>query len=249
MPTQWHATQPFHIARLHPHMDIQTILQTILTNPQLLAVWGTLVSVCLLILFRDLTHNNAALGTLMKYVWGFTVLYSGPFGLAVYWYTGRTQIKHDSIWRRSFRSVCHCYSGCGTGEIIGVTIAVGVLSLANLWVAALTFACAYTLGFALTVGPLLEDGVPLKTALLDAFYTDTASITVMEIVAISVDLWLAGDAGLTSTLFWTALIFSLSIGLFAAYPVNVLLIKYGVKDGMMNPQQMRDQDSTTHHPH
>lgn len=180
----------------------------------------------------------------MKYVWAFTVLYSGPFGLAVYWYSGRTQIKHDSIWRRSFRSVCHCYSGCGAGEILGVTVAVGVLALGNLGIATLTFTCAYLFGFALTVGPLLEDGMALKPALKDAFYADTASITSMEITAISVDLWLAEGAPLMSTLFWSALILSLSIGLFAAYPVNVLLIKYGVKEGMMNPQMMRKE--TTH---
>jgi hypothetical protein len=45
----------------------------------------------------------------MKFVWGFTVLYSGPVGLAVYWYSGRSQIRRDSLWRRGFRSVCHCY--------------------------------------------------------------------------------------------------------------------------------------------
>jgi hypothetical protein len=40
------------------------------------------------------------------------------------------------------------------------------------------------------------------------------------------------------TLFWSALVFSLSMGLIAAYPVNVLLIKWGVKEGMANPASM-----------
>ena len=39
-------------------------------------------------------------------------------------------------------------------------------------------------------------------------------------------------------LFWAALVFSLSLGVVAAYPVNVFLIEFGVKEGMMNPIDM-----------
>lgn len=219
-------------------MSLQTALQNALTNPLFLGVWGVLVFASLIVLIGDLLRNNEALGSLMKYVWIFTVLYSGPLGLAVYWYSGRTQISDDSLWRRGFRSVSHCYSGCGAGEVSGVVIALGLLSLGNLYVAAVTFALAYVFGYAMTVGPLVQEGVPFKEAVLDAFYAETPSITVMEIVAIGTDLWLAGEAGMTDVLFWAALVFSLSLGLLAAYPVNVLLIKFGVKEGMMNPAAM-----------
>ena len=57
----------------------------------------------------------------------------------------------------------------------------------------------------------------------------------MEVVAIGVDVWLAGEAGMGEVLFWAGLVFSLSVGLLAAYPVNVLLIRVGVKEGMGNP--------------
>ena len=166
------------------------------------------------------------------------MLYSGPIGLAGYWYSGRTQISHDSLWRRGFRSVSHCYSGCGAGEITGVVIALGLLSLGNLYVALATFALAYVFGYAMTMGPLMQEGVPLKEAFVDAFYSETASIAVMEIVAIGTDLWLAGEATMGDVLFWAALVFSLSIGLLAAYPVNVFLISRDVKEGMMNPADM-----------
>ena len=203
-----------------------------------LGVWSVLVALSLGVLVRDLRANNEALGSLMKYVWGFTVLYSGPIGLAGYWYSGRTQISHDSLWRRGFRSVSHCYSGCGAGEITGVVIALGLLSLGNLYVALATFALAYVFGYAMTMGPLMQEGVPLKEAFVDAFYSETASIAVMEIVAIGTDLWLAGEATMGDVLFWAALVFSLSIGLLAAYPVNVFLISRDVKEGMMNPADM-----------
>lgn len=177
---------------------------------------------------------------LMKYVWGFTVLYSGVIGLLVYFYSGRKEISHDSLWRRGFRSTAHCYSGCGAGEIAGVFIAAGLLALGNWWVAGITFTLAYIFGFGMTVGPLVQGGEPVRTALKDAFYSETASITVMEITAIGVDLWLARRTTTTDLLFWSSLVFSLSVGLIAAYPVNVLLIHLGVKEGMHNPKMVRE---------
>lgn len=217
---------------------IEKIITDILTDPAFLWAWGALVAVSLVILIRDMARENPEIAGLMKWVWGFTVVYSGPFGLAIYFYSGRKQIARDSLWRRAFRSVAHCYSGCGAGEIAGIVITVGILSLSTWWVAVVTFTLAYVAGFALTVGPLMQEGVAFKQAMWDAFYSETASITVMEIVAIGVDLYLAGDAGMGDRLFWSSLVFSLTCGLVAAYPVNVLLIRLGVKEGMHDPREM-----------
>jgi hypothetical protein len=195
---------------------------------------GLLVATSLGILFRDVRANNSMLGTLMKFVWGFTVLYSGHVGLAVYWYSGRSQIPRNSLWRREFRSGCHCYSGCGAGEVTGLSVALGLLMLARLGIAAVTFAFAYVFGCALTVGPPL---VSFSRAMWDAFQAETPGITVMEVVAIGIDLWLAGEADLTDVLFWSALVVSLWIGLVPAHPVNVLLSRLGVKEGVMNPPE------------
>lgn len=219
-------------------MSLVETLRAVLTTPLVLGTWALLMLGSLAVLVWDLWTNNEPISGLMKAVWIFTVLYSGPLGLAVYWYSGRTQIDHDSLWRKGFRSVCHCYSGCGAGEITGIFIALGILALGNLYVALATFALAYVFGYAMTVGPLMQEGVPLTEALVDAFYSETASIFVMEVVAIGTDLWLAGEATMGDVLFWSALMFSLSVGLLAAYPVNVLLIRFGVKEGMMNPARM-----------
>ena len=214
---------------------IETIRDAV-SGPAFLTGWAVLMVPCLAVVLRDMATRNTHLMPLMKVVWFFTVLYSGPLGLAVYWLTGRKEIRRDSIWRRSFRSVAHCYAGCGMGEIAGVIIAAGILALGTWWVAAITFALAYAAGYALTVGPLMQEGVPLGTALRDAFLAETPSITVMEVVAIGADILLAGGAHMGEALFWSGLIVSLSLGLFAAYPVNVLLIHYGVKEGMMDPR-------------
>lgn len=212
-------------------------LTALLSSPLFLAAWAALMLPSLAILVADLRRNNAHLMTLMKLVWALTVLYSGPLGLLIYWSTGRKEIADDSTARRAFRSVAHCYSGCGMGEIVGVVIAVGLLSLGNLWTAAITFVLAYVAGYALTVGPLMQEGVAFPSAMRDAFLSETPSIAVMEIVAIGVDLTLAGQAGMGDALFWSSLIVSLTCGLVAAYPVNYLLIRHGVKEGMMDPRE------------
>ncbi len=226
--------------------QLQELLQVILTNPWFLAVWIVLVLIALGILIYDLRQYNPGIMPLMKAVWFLTVLYSGPVGLAIYYYSGRKQIRRDSLWRRGFRSTSHCYSGCGAGEVTGIVIAAGLLSLSTWWVAGITFLLAYMAGYAMTVGPLMQQGVGLRQALWDAFYSETASITVMEIVAIGTDIWLAGAATMGEPLFWSSLAFSLTMGLIAAYPVNLLLVKFGVKEGMHNPKHRAQHDHSQH---
>jgi hypothetical protein len=166
------------------------------------------------------------------------VLYSAVLGLAVYWYSGRSQIPDDSFWRRGMRSTAHCYSGCGVGEVLGVTLAAGILLLNTLGVAATTFAFAYTFGLAFTVGPLLQEGVGLREALSDAVYSESGSIVAMETVAIGSDIYLAGEATMGEPVFWASLAVSLSLGFLAAYPINLGLLRLGVKEGMGDPSEM-----------
>jgi hypothetical protein len=217
---------------------VREVLVPILSNPVVLAVWAVIVALSLGVLWWDLRERNRVIGSLMKFVWTLTVAYSGPLGLTVYWYTGRTQIEGDSLWKRGFRSTSHCYSGCGAGEIVGITLVQGLLGLSVVAVAGVTFAFAYLFGFALTVGPLMQDGVGFGEALKDALWSETPSITLMEVAAIGTDLLLASQATMGEPLFWMALAFSLSIGFLVAWPVNVGLVNIGVKEGMSDPSEM-----------
>jgi hypothetical protein len=210
-----------------------------------MGVWALLVVASVGTLWWDIRNNNQALPSMMKGVWSLVVLYSGPFGLAIYWYSGRTQISNDSLWRRGCRSTAHCYSGCGAGEVLGFALLAGLLALqSTLLVATGTFALAYTFGYALTVGPLMQEGVGFGEAMLDALYSETPSITVMEIVAIGTDLLIASQAHISDLLFWGALIFSLSVGFIAAFPINATLVYFGVKEGMKNPAEMGQNQSS-----
>ncbi|WP_435118570.1 DUF4396 domain-containing protein [Halolamina sp. C58] len=218
-------------------MSLQQAFHELVTLELVLA-WFAVSLVSVGILWIDLRRNNEALPSMMKLVWTLTVLYSAVLGLAVYWYSGRTQIPEDSFWRRGMRSTAHCYSGCGVGEVLGITLAAGILLLSTLGVAATTFAFAYTFGLAFTVGPLLQEGVGLREALSDAVYSESGSIVAMETVAIGSDIYLAGEATMGEPVFWASLAVSLSLGFLAAYPINLGLLRLGVKEGMGDPSEM-----------
>ena len=98
---------------------------------------------------------------------------------------------------------------------------------------------AYLFGYALTVGPLMQEGVGFGEAMLAALHSETPSITIMEIAAIGTDLLIASQAHISDLLFWGALAFSLSVGFVFAFPVNAVLVHFDVKEGMKNPAEMR----------
>ena len=229
----------------HALAPARSVIKPILASWWTLGIWATLNLASVGVLWWDLREHNQNLPSMMKLVWTLVVAYSGPVGLAVYWYSGRTQMDDDSLWKQGFRSTSHCYPGCGLGEVIGITAATIILSFSTFWVVVTTFALAYLFGFGLTVAPLMQEGVGFGEAITDALWSETPSITVMEIAAIGTDLLLAGGTRWTEPLFWTALFFSLTIGFVFAYPVNALLIEFGVKEGMGNPAKMDGSGSVS----
>ena len=96
----------------------------------------------------------------------------------------------------------------------------------NLASIVLSIALAFLFGYSLTLGPVLRAGVPFRRALPVAFASDTASITVMEIVDNAFILLVPGAiaAGLGDALFWWSLGTSLVIAFVFALPVNRWLI-------------------------
>jgi uncharacterized membrane protein YbjE (DUF340 family) len=137
---------------------------------------------------------------------------------------------HDSqsLNRAAFSATTHCLTGCAIGEVLGMILATwwGWGSVASI---VLAIVLAFFFGYSLTLGPVLRAGVPLRRALPIAFASDTASITVMEIVDNAFILIVPGaiDAGLGESLFWWSLGVSLVIAFAFALPVNRWLIGRG----------------------
>jgi len=107
--------------------------------------------------------------------------------------------------------------------VIGTALAWG-----NAATIALSIVLAFFFGYALTLASVMK-AVSFGTALKLALASDTASITVMEIVDNAIVLVIPGamDAGLDSLLFWGSLVLSLAVAAVAAFPVNRWLIARG----------------------
>jgi hypothetical protein len=119
-------------------------------------------------------------------------------------------------------------TGCAIGEVLGMVIATA-LGWGNLASIALAVALAFLFGYALTLGPVLRADVPLRRALPLAFASDTASITVMEMVDNAFILIVPGamEAGIGDGLFWWSLGVGFLIAFVFALPLNRWLIGRG----------------------
>src|ERR687896_922852 len=86
-----------------------------------------------------------------------------------------------SLSRTAWSATLHCLTGCAIGEVLGMVIGTA-LGWGNAATIGLAVVLAFLFGYALTMLPLLRHGLPLRSAVGLAFASDTASITIMEIV-------------------------------------------------------------------
>ena len=133
-----------------------------------------------------------------------------------------------SLNRLAFSATLHCLTGCAIGEVLGMVVGTA-LGLSDLATIALAVALAYVFGFALTSVPLLRSGLTPRQVVPLALASDTASITIMEIVDNAIMLLIPGAmaATLGEPRFWLSLAFALAVAGVAAYPVNRWLIARG----------------------
>ena len=133
-----------------------------------------------------------------------------------------------SLNRLAAQATTHCLIGCAIGEVLGLVVSTQ-LGWSNAASIAISIVLAYIFGFALTIRPLLRSGMAIAAALGIALAADSLSITVMEIVDNATVLLVPGamDASLADALFWGALVTSLILAWFAAFPVNRWLISRG----------------------
>ncbi len=130
--------------------------------------------------------------------------------------------------RLAFSATVHCLTGCAIGEVLGMVIGTA-LGWGNGATIALAVGLAFLFGYGLTMLPLLRSGMAFGTAIGLALASDTASITIMEVVDNAIMLVIPGamDAPLSSPLFWGSLTVALVIAGAFAFPVNRWLIARG----------------------
>jgi hypothetical protein len=134
----------------------------------------------------------------------------------------------SSLNRLAFSATVHCLTGCAIGEVLGMVLATwwGWGDFASI---ALAVVLAFFFGYTLTSLPLLRSGMGVRQVAPLAFASDTASITVMEIVDNLFILLLPGAiaAELDDPLFWWSLTVALLIAGVVAFPLNRWLIRRG----------------------
>ncbi len=134
----------------------------------------------------------------------------------------------ESLTRTAVRATLHCLTGCAIGEVLGMVIATA-LAWGNAASIALSVVLAFLFGYALTIGPMLRAGIPVRQAAGLTVAADTVSIATMEVVDNAFILVVPGAmaAGLSDGLFWWSLILSLAIAFVVTVPVNRMLIARG----------------------
>ncbi len=136
--------------------------------------------------------------------------------------------QKSSLNRLAFSATWHCLTGCAIGEVLGMVVGTA-LGWGNAGTVVLSVVLAFLFGYGLTMLPLLRGGLAFGSVVGLALASDTASITIMEIVDNAIMLVIPGamDAGLADPLFWGSLAVSLVVAGAAAFPVNRWLIARG----------------------
>ena len=135
---------------------------------------------------------------------------------------------YESLNPSAVRATLHCLTGCAIGEVLGMVIATA-LGWGNVASITISVVLAFFFGYALTIGPILRAGVPLRRAAGLTVASDTISIATMELVDNAFLLIVPGAlaAGLSDRLFWWSLLLSLAIAFVVTVPVNRWLIARG----------------------
>jgi hypothetical protein len=139
-------------------------------------------------------------------------------------------VKDASNLRLAIMATLHCLLGCGIGEIVGVVIGTA-LGLGMVETMVLAVFLGFVFGFALGMIPLLRGGIGFAQAFRIILVSEGISIAVMESAEVLVQVYTPGvmEAGLTDSLFWIGMTIALAAGFVAALPVNIVLIRRGIR--------------------
>lgn len=190
---------------------------------------------------------------IMEAVWPITGLYFGPAAVAAYRAWGRPMTRrwHDERgnapgkpgWAGVAVDVSHCGAGCTLGDIIaefavfGLGAGVAGLAIGADYIA--DYLAAVILGIFFqyfAIAPMR--GLSVREGLVAAAKADVASLTAFEVGLFG---WMALMAFVffpaphltpASPVYWFLMQIGMIAGFFTAWPVNVWLIRAGVKEPM-----------------
>ena len=153
-------------------------------------------------------------------------------------------MKGRPRWQSVVLSTLHCGAGCTLADIVGewflffVPVAIGGSILAGTWVVDYLLALAFGIGFQYAAIRGMERTLPRGEAIRRAAKADILSLTAWQAgmygwMAVAIFALNGGEAmPRTSFVFWFSMQVAMACGFLGALPVNILLIRAGIKKGM-----------------
>jgi hypothetical protein len=190
----------------------------------------------------------------MEAVWPLTLLYWGPLALPFYFGFGRAPEsqaqmrgrahehggREPPMWQAVFKGAAHCGAGCALGDFAAewIVLALGLVLLGSALAARLTlsFVLAYAAGIAFqyfAIAPMRN--LNFRAGVVAAVKADTFSVIAYEIGMFA---WMIYRAyawpamAPTDWSYWLMMQIAMVCGFATTYPVNWLLIRFGVKERM-----------------
>ena len=136
----------------------------------------------------------------------------------------------SGYFRLAFSATLHCLLGCGLGEVLGVIIG-RILGMGNVSTMVLAISLGFVFGFGFGLWPLLRGGFRIAESVKIVLVAEGLSIAVMETAEVLVQVYTPGvmEAGLSDDIFWLGMLAALAAGFAAAFPVNLILVKNGIR--------------------
>jgi hypothetical protein len=208
------------------------------------------------IVLRDIGRGHRQRMPVMAWVWPITCLYTGPLGLWAYrrlglphspaWLAerGLDEPPEQPGWASTALGVSHCGAGCTLGDIVaewavfalGLTIAGQALYPEMIG----DYVLAVMLGLAFqyfAIAPMR--GLGVRAGIVAAAKADILSLTAFEVglfgwMALQAFVLFPGPHRLhpDSPVYWFGMQIGMCLGFVTSYPVNVWLIRRGIKEAM-----------------
>lgn len=147
-------------------------------------------------------------------------------------------------WQSVVLSTLHCGAGCTLADIIGewllyfIPVSIAGSLIAGTWTVDYLLALVFGIGFQYAAIHGMEPRVPRGEAVVRAAKADFFSLTAWQAGMygwMAVAIFAIGNGTplpRTSFGFWFMMQIAMACGFLIALPVNVLLIRYGIKKGM-----------------
>jgi hypothetical protein len=209
----------------------------------ILLAWFALTLASVIYVAWDCYTNNPEL-TVMKWGWVLVTLYMGPIAFVLYVMSCKEPFPgtHEEfirpLWKQAVGSTVHCVAGDASGIIVAAAIT-ALLGL-PMWLDLIVeYSTGFAFGLLIFQALFMRDmmGGSYRKALRHSLLPEWLSMNMMMtgMFPAMVLLMMGRDMRAmepTRLVFWGAMSAAVMVGFVVAYPINIWLVRAGLKHGM-----------------